>query len=465
MSKKDSALRARFCEAEQGHVFRFFDDLTTDQRALLLSQLRSIDLSLVKRLIEKHLVIDAAPHTALLAPAPVIPIATTPSQLADEAESRRVGEAALKAGRVAVIVVAGGQATRLGFDAPKGTFPIGPVSGKSLFQIHAEKILALGRRHGKALPLVVLVSPDNHAATRRFFEEQRWFGLQAEEVGFFEQGMLPALDRDGRLLLAERGRIFLSPDGHGGVYRALAESGWLEKLAKRGVDTLFYFQVDNPLVIVADPVFIGHHLRHGAELSLKVVAKRDAAEKVGVFALVDGKPGIVEYSDLPDEQREARQASGGLVFGAGSIAIHAFHLPFFERLGRDALALPYHLARKKVPYVDERGDVVSPSEPNGIKFESFVFDGLPLAKSVVAMEVRRTEEFAPVKNKTGEDSPESSRAAQSALFRLWLADAGFPVIDSQAAVEIGPLYALDRGELQEKLRRGAGRPLARVYLD
>jgi UDP-N-acetylglucosamine/UDP-N-acetylgalactosamine diphosphorylase len=465
VTRDDKALRAAFCESEQGHVFRFFDDLSSDEQATLLAQLQAIDLKRVRRLIEKHLAAGRPPAALHLAPAPVIPVATSEAERRDEAKSRKAGEEALKGGHVAVLVVAGGQATRLGYDAPKGTFPIGPVSAKSLFQIHAEKVLALSRRHGKPIPLLILVSADNHAATRRFFEERGWFGLDPKGVRFFEQGMLPALDRDGRLLLAERGRIFLSPDGHGGVFRALHGSGTLDFLAKRAIETVFYFQVDNPLVKVADPVFLGHHLRREAEFSLKVVAKRNAAEKVGVFALVDGKAGVVEYSDLPAAARDAKGPDGKLLYGAGSIAIHAFSLAFLRRLGRGESELPYHVARKKVPYVDERGEQVQPAEQNGLKFESFVFDGLAVAKEVVAMEVLRSEEFAPVKNKTGEDSPESAIQAQSNLFRSWLEEAGMRVEDPAAKVEIGPLFALDRAELSARLKGSQALPARRILVD
>jgi UDP-N-acetylglucosamine pyrophosphorylase len=464
-SRNDKALRAAFCEAEQGHIFRFFDDLSSDEQATLLAQLQSIDLKRVRKLIESHLAAGGPPAAPHLAPALVIPVPSTEAERRDEAKSRKAGEEALKGGHVAVLVVAGGQATRLGFDAPKGTFPIGPVSGKSLFEIHAEKVLALARRHGKPVPLLVLVSPDNHATTKRFFEEHASFGLDARQVRFIEQGMLPALDRDGRLLLAERGRIFLSPDGHGGVFRALHASGTLDFLGKRGIETVFYFQVDNPLVKVADPVFLGHHLRRAAEFSLKVVAKRNAAEKVGVFAQVDGKAGIVEYSDLPASARDAKGPDGKLLYGAGSIAIHAFSLAFLRRLGRGEGELPYHVARKKVPYVDERGEQVQPAEPNGLKFESFVFDGLALAKEVVAMEVLRSEEFAPVKNKTGEDSPETAIRAQSDLFRSWLEEAGMRVEDPAAKVEIGPLFALDRAELAARLKGQNALPARRILVD
>ena len=458
-------LRARFCEAEQGHVFRFFDELAAEEQATLIAQLRSIDLRLLRRLIETHVAVDAPVAPPRIAPAPVIPLAATPAQRRDETESRKAGEEALRAGRVAALVVAGGQATRLGYDAPKGTFPIGPVSGKSLFQIHAERVIALQRRYRVALPLLVLVSPDNHAETRRFFDQHGCFGLKNEDVWFFEQGMLPALDRDGRLLLAERGRIFLSPDGHGGVYRALAAAGLLDRLVERGIDLLFYFQVDNPLVKVADPVFLGHHLRRESEFSLKVVSKRDPAERVGVFAIVDGRPGIVEYSDLPDPLRDARDDQGRLLYSAGSIAIHLFNVAYLQRIARGDIELPYHVARKKVPYVDERGEVVQPSEANGIKIECFVFDALPLAKSVVAMEIARSEEFAPVKNRAGEDSPETSRRAQSELFRSWLEQAGFGGVDPTAAVEVGPLFALDRDEFKHRLHAKAGGGARRVLFD
>lgn len=462
---RNDRLRAAFCEAEQGHIFRFFDELASDEQATLMAQLQAIDLKRVRKLIEKHLAGAGPPAAPKLAPAPVIPVPASDAERRDEARARKTGEEALKGGHVAALVVAGGQATRLGYDAPKGTFPIGPVSGKSLFQVHAEKVVALARRHGKPVPLLVVVSPDNHAASKRFFEERAWFGLDPKQVRFVEQGMLPALDRDGRLLLAERGRIFLSPDGHGGVFRALHASGTLDFLAKRGIETVFYFQVDNPLVKVADPVFLGHHLRREAEFSLKVVAKRDAAEKVGVYALVDGKAGVVEYSDLPAAARDAKGADGKLLYGAGSIAIHAFSLAFLRRLGRGDGELPYHVARKKVPYVDERGEQVQPAEPNGLKFESFVFDGLALAKEVVAMEVLRSEEFAPVKNKTGEDSPESSVQAQSDLFRSWLEEAGMRVEDPKAKVEIGPLFALDRAELAARLKGSTALPARRILVD
>jgi UDP-N-acetylglucosamine/UDP-N-acetylgalactosamine diphosphorylase len=465
VTRTDKALRAAFCEADQGHVFRFFDELPSDEQATLLGQLRAIDLKRVRRLIEQHLAADDAEKSPALAPAPIVAVPSTEAERREEAKSRKTGEEALREGRVAVLIVAGGQATRLGYDAPKGTFPIGPVSGKSLFQIHAEKVVALGRRYGKPVPLLLLVSPDNHATTRAYFEERSFFGLDPKLVRFFEQGMLPALDRDGRLLLAERGRIFLSPDGHGGVYRALQASGCLDFLAKRGVDTVFYFQVDNPLVKVSDPVFLGHHLRRESEFSLKVVAKRDAAEKVGVYAQIDGRPGIVEYSDLPPAQRDVKGADGRLLFGAGSIAIHAFSLPFLRRLGRGDVELALHVARKNIPYVGERGEVVHPGEANGIKFESFVFDGLSIAKTVLAMEVERSEEFAPVKNKSGEDSAETAIQAQSDLFRSWLADAGLEVEDPKARIEIGPLFALDRGELAARFKGSGVLPARRILLD
>ena len=464
MAAGEEDLRKAFCDAEQGHVFRFWDELNADDRKVLLGQLASIEIDQLDRLIETHLAEQKSLPPPSLSPGEVIAIPRSDADREDAARSKQVGEEALRQGQVAVLVVAGGQATRLGYDGPKGTLPITPVTRRSLFSVHAQKTLALQRRYQGRVPFLVLVSPQNHEATRRFFEEKSFFGLDPDQVSFFEQGMLPAIDGDGRLLLAERGRIFLSPDGHGGVFRALLRSGLFEQLESQGVHTLFYFQVDNPLVKVADPVFLGHHLRAEADLSLKVVRKRDAQEKVGVYALVDERPGIIEYSDLSPEQRDAGDADG-LKYWAGNIAIHAFQLSFLRQIATGECELPYHMARKKVPHVDERGERVQPSEPNGVKFESFVFDALPFARKVVAMEVERSEEFAPVKNREGEDSPATAVAAQSALFRSWLSDAGIPVADEKARIEVGPLFALDREELHRKIRKDGLLGARTVLLD
>ena len=352
------------------------------------------------------------------------------------------------------MLVAGGQGSRLGFDKPKGMFPAGAVSNASLYQIHAEKVLALSRRYGKPVPFLVMTSPATDEQTRSFFAEHRNFGLPAEQVTFFQQGTMPAVcAKSGRLLLEEPGKLFFSPNGHGGTLTALADSGLLADLTARGVRHVFYFQVDNPLVKVCDPGFIGRHIATQSEASSKVVAKTNPAEKVGVLVSTNGRCSIIEYTLLPKQLAERREPGGELSFRAGSPAIHLFSVPFLERVTRTAAgSLPYRTALKAVTHFDPiRGETIAaPSEPNAVKFERFIFDALPHAERWLAVETPRAEEFAPIKNASGADSPETSRRAlQIALHTEWLKSVG--INTNGHAVEISPLFALDSDELAEKI--------------
>ncbi len=375
-----------------------------------------------------------------------------------------IGEKALAAGEVAVVIVAGGSGTRLGFDGPKGTYPIAPVSAASLFQIHAEKVVALSRRHGRMIPLYIMTSPENHEVTARFFEENDNFGLS--HVRFFVQGQMPAVDREsGQILLAEKGHVALSPDGHGGTLYALAAPGrspvpsCLEEMRELGVRTIFYFQVDNPMVKIADPAFLGLHRQADAEMSFKVIEKIAPDEKLGVVVRVDGKPQVIEYSDLPAELAELREPDGGLQLWAGSIAVHALERSFVERLVQGDTRLPFHRAIKKVPFVDSNGDIIRPDAPNAVKFERFIFDALPMAGRFALVETDRAVEFEPLKNATGPDSPATVRQRMSDQFADWLEAAGAKVerrSDGSVpfGIEISPLYALDAAELKAKLPPG-----------
>jgi UDP-N-acetylglucosamine/UDP-N-acetylgalactosamine diphosphorylase len=370
------------------------------------------------------------------------------------------GEAMLAGGEVAVVVVAGGQGTRLGFDGPKGTYPIGPVSGATLFQIHCEKIVALGRRHGRPIPLYVMTSPENHEATARFFAEHANFGL--ERVRLFTQGQMPAVDKaTGKILLADKGQLALSPDGHGGTLTALAAPGpdnspsCLEEMRAAGIRTIFYFQVDNPLVQIADPAFLGLHRKADAEVSFKVVEKVHPDERVGVVVEVGGRPQVIEYTDLPRDLAERREPEGTLELWAGSIAIHVFERAFIERIVARA-ELPFHRAIKKVPFVDDSGAPVEPAAPNAVKFETFIFDALPLAERYAVVECDRAIEFEPLKNASGPDSPASVRQRMSDNFAGWLESAGAAVVRSSDGstpfgIEISPLFALDAAELKGKV--------------
>ncbi len=359
------------------------------------------------------------------------------------------GEALVRAGKVACFMVAGGQGTRLGWDAPKGTFPATPITQAPLFQVFAEQILAARRRFSAMIRWYIMTSPMNDAPTREFFARHDHFGLGKDTVMFFPQGTLPSLSLDGKLLLAEIDEIAVNPDGHGGSLRALRHSGALDDMRAHGIEHISYFQVDNPLVHAVDPRFVGVHAAHpdsSGEMTSKMVAKRDAAEKVGVFCISGGRTMVVEYSDLPSSLAAERDGSGRLRFDAGSIAIHMLSREFVERLTAHGLALPLHKARKKVPFVNDDGVRVEPSAPNAIKMETFVFDAIPMARASVVLETDRAEEFAPIKNADGDDSPVTSIAAQSARAARWLEAAGWAIPRSaegapDCTIELSPLAA------------------------
>lgn len=449
MSSVPPELHQQLRQHGQEHVLTGWNELGADERRELHEQLRRLDLEQLRRLYHQREETFTLPAAERIASLPAVRLNPTDRHL------RQRGEEALRRGEVAVLIVAGGQGSRLGFEQPKGMFPIGPVTNKPLFQVHAEKVLALRRRLGAAIPLLVMTSPATDAETGAFFRANRWFGLPAEEVHFFCQGTMPALDLEtGRLLLERPGRLFTSPNGHGGTLTALADSGLLERLRRQGVKQVFYFQVDNPLVRVADPVFLGHHLAHEAEVSSKVIAKEGPTDTLGNLVLVDGRCSIIEYSDLPEDLARQTDAQGRLRLWAGNPAIHIFTADFLDRMTRDARHLPFHVARKKVPHML----APQPERENALKFEKFIFDVLPRAERWTAVETTRPAEFVPLKKAEGPESPAAVRQAMSNLAADWLEQAAVQVPrDSKGNVavplEISPLFALDAAELGAKVDR------------
>ena len=443
-------LHATLAGHGQEGLLRFWDGLDAGGRARLERDLRSLDLDLLDRLIET--LVRGGEE-----PADVGGIEPVEPDPAPSAEAIAEGEDALARGAVAVVIVAGGQGTRLGFDGPKGCYPIGPVTDRSLFQIHCEKVAALGRLYGTTPPLYVMTSEDNHAATEGFLAGHDRFGL--EHLRLFRQGTMPAVDAEsGAVLLAAPDRVALSPDGHGGTVRALLRTGCLDDMRERGIETIFYLQVDNPLIAVGDPGFVGAHRLAGAEVSSKVVRKTDPAEKVGVVAARDGRQLVVEYSDVPDRMAEQRRPDGGLAFAAGSIALHVFSRDFVDRVAATA-ELPFHRALKRVPYVDGGGSPVDPDEPNAVKFEQFIFDTLPLARRSLVLETSREGEFEPLKNAEGASSPETVRqrlsdAAAELLERAGAAVSRRPDGSAAVPIELGPLIAADPAELARRVPAG-----------
>lgn len=443
--------------AGQGHLVRAVERLDGARRDALERQIAALDLPQLRRLIAEVATGDEPHELGLLQPPEVIPAPVAGRDDERERAARAAGAAHLRAGRVAVVMLAGGQGTRLGFEGPKGAFPFAPVTGTTLFAHHAATIAALRARYATALPWYIMTAPHNHEQTEAIFAAADRFGLAAGSVRLFSQGVLPAVDRHtGAILLEAPDRLALSPDGHGGIFPALARAGILQELAEQGIATIVTANVDNPLLRIARAEFLGHHLLTGAEMSNIVVRKHDPEERVGVVAMRDGRTVLVEYSDLPAELAAARADDGGLRFWAGSVAAHAVQREFAARLTD---GLPYHRAIKRVPYVDDGGRLVTPDEPNAVKFEAFMFDALPLAARATSVESLRADEFSPIKNADGSDSPATARRDLNRRNARWLRAAGVEVAvstdgDPPVDIEIDPRVALDADELRQRLPAG-----------
>lgn len=456
-------LLEKFRSHGQQHVFRFQQELTADQRQSLFQELSRLNLEEVDELVRTLVQDGSAGGVNLegIEPSPYLPHPDHGGEAGEWQRAFEHGEQALRAGKVGAFTVAGGQGTRLGFDAPKGTFPTTPIREASLFQVFAEKIRFAEQEYATTIPWVLMTSRINDQPTREFFEKNQFFGLQKEQVFFAIQGMMAAVDYQGKLILSDKGELALNPDGHGGSFRCLYQSGAIDFLRARGVELLSYFQVDNPLVQCIDPAFIGLHLRHHSQMSSKTVEKAYPAEKLGHFCRRGECLEVVEYSDMPAEMTELRQENGKLLFGAGSIAIHILDLNFTANIGEEREAryrLPYHRADKAIPYVDERGNRVQPDKPNGIKFERFLFDALPFAENPLVVETLREEDFSPVKNAEGVDSPETCRRDLSRQAARWLKKAGVSVPvngegDPAYPIEISPLVAASPEQLKRWLAK------------
>ena len=448
--------------AGQGQIFRFWDKLDDAGKTQLAAQIAELDFEELNDLAADYVV--KRPETAIpadLAPAPFYPaVPRNDAEAAYYAQATAAGEELLRAGRVCMLTVAGGQGTRLGFDGPKGTYPIGPVSGRSLFGYFAGTIKAAQEKYGNTITWYLMTSVINDGPTRAFFKENNYFGLNPDHVVFFTQGSMPAFGTDGKLLLGAKDSLSLSPNGHGGTLLALRTSGALDRMTKENCDVISYFQVDNPLAPMLDPLFLGLHVLENSEMSAIMLPKTNPYEKLGNFCVTGGRTQIIEYSDLPAELAESRNPDGSLRFVAGSPAIHVISRDFVSRLTEGGrLQLPWHRADKKVPYVDADGNLIKPEEPNAVKLESFIFDALPLAAKTMILEGNREGMFAPTKNSTGVDSAESCREMLLERDARVLERAGFTVRKADgsriADIELAPEYAVS----PELLRKFADRTI------
>ncbi len=419
----------------QEHLLNFYPELDEAGQAELLQQIDDLDVARIDRLY-----VELVVKRSLAIADELSNINSVTLQELPPAEKKRLWDLGLNAiakGEVCAFLVAGGQGSRLGFEGPKGAYDIGLPSHKSLFQLQAERLKHIGDRAGFSIPWYIMTSPLNHLDTTNFFKKHNYFGLKAEDIHFFPQGTLPSVDENGRILLAEPGRISANPDGSGGCFRAFKESGLLEDITARGIKYVFFYGVDNALVRICDPYFIGFAIDQDKDITSKAVKKVHPAEKVGVFAYRNQKPSIIEYTELPPDLAEATDDKGNLLYGSGNIVTHIIKESFLTRvLEKDP---PYHVAHKKVEYTDETGHIVKPESPNAYKFEALYFDLFQFADDMAILNIPREEEFSPVKNFDGADSKDTAREMFLDLCTGWVKNLG---IDTVKRLEISPLLSV-----------------------
>ncbi|KAL0092233.1 nucleotide-diphospho-sugar transferase [Phycomyces blakesleeanus] len=419
------ALKARFAAAGQEHVFHFYNELSAEDQAKLYKQLETIDVERLNVIYQKAIqgAEAAGEQDASLEPLSGEVFESVLNSSAEKLQEwETIGLTQIAQGKVAVILMAGGQGTRLGSSAPKGCYDINLPSHKPLFQLQAERILRLqeiARQYKKPgdgvdsiIPWYIMTSGPTHGPTYDFFKKNNFFGLKEQNVIFFEQGVLPCLTMEGKIILEDKAKVAMAPDGNGGIYAAVQNKGVIDSLKERGILYTHCYCVDNCLARVADPVFIGYSVSKGTDCGVKVVRKEQPEEPVGVVCLRNGKYGVVEYSEITEELTQRRNEDGSLSFGAANIANHFFSTAFLERVPTFAAELEYHIAKKKIKFVDlETGEQISPKANSGMKLECFVFDVFPFAHSLSVLEVDRKDDFSPLKNApgSGADCPETSR--------------------------------------------------------
>ncbi|XP_072310218.1 UDP-N-acetylhexosamine pyrophosphorylase-like protein 1 [Eucyclogobius newberryi] len=428
--------------ADQAHVLQFWSELNEAERDVFLQELSQLDVSGLRGHCEgaaRAAASVAASLDDLMEPVP--PEFIGSARKSDKtflAHWENEGLLHISKNRVGVLLLAGGQGTRLGVQYPKGMYNVGLPSGKTLYQIQAERLhkiqeLAEAKHGSKCIvPWYIMTSEFTLTPTEKFFKENNYFGLDPVNINMFEQRMIPAVTFDGKVILQGKGKIAMAPDGNGGLYQALVDNNVLEDMKKRGVEYLHVYCVDNILVKMADPVFIGFCVSKEADCGAKVVEKVSPTEPVGVVCRVQGVAQVVEYSEILQATAELRGPSGELVYSAGNICNHFFTRQFLQNLTmNNEKHLKEHVAIKKVPFVDKCGNEVKPTKPNGIKMEKFVFDVFPFSKSFVVFEVVREDEFSPLKNADGAatDSPSTARNALLHLHCRWAAAAGATVLD------------------------------------
>ena len=388
----------------QEHLLNGYEELPENKRKELLQELQAIDFELVDSLYKK------TKKGVDLSNDKIEPIEYVDKYKLNEnyKEFEAIGKKAICEGKLAAVTMAGGQGTRLGHNGPKGTYDIGLDSHKSLFELLSDYLKEEGKKYGVTIPWFIMTSRENNDATVEFFAKHKYFGFEKDKnIFFFMQGQLPMIDTEGKILIGENGLVKLAANGHGGIFEALVKNKMTNKMRELGVEWVFIGGVDNCLVKMVDPVLMGIAIDKKVTAAGKSVVKANAHEKVGVFCKKNGKPSVVEYSEISEEMAERITADGELVFGESHILCNLFNISSIERMG--SMPLPYHSAFKKATYIDKDGNKVVPTSPNAYKFEAFLFDAFGELDDMAILRVKREEEFAPVKNATGVDSPETAR--------------------------------------------------------
>ncbi len=388
----------------QEHLLNGYINLDETKQKKLLEQLNKIDFNLINCLYEN------TKKEIDLGNSKIEPIEYYDKYKLNEEykELESIGEKAIREGQLAVVTMAGGQGTRLGHSGPKGTYDIGLESHKSLFELLSDSIKESEKKYNVSIPWFIMTSEENNKETVEFFEKNKFFGFEKNKtIYFFTQGQLPMVDTEGKILIGEDGLVKEAADGHGGIFESLVKSKMTDEMRRMGIKWVFVGGVDNCLAKMVDPVFLGIGINKNVTAVGKSIVKANPQEKVGVFCKKDGKPYVIEYSEISKEMAEEVDENGELKFGESHILCNLFALDSIERMGRTPL--PYHSAFKKATYIDKDGNLVEPTSPNAYKFEAFLFDAFGELDNMIVLRGKREEEFAPVKNMNGVDSPETAR--------------------------------------------------------
>lgn len=389
---------------EQEHLLKNYNKLDNNQKEILLNQISEINFEQLENLFKKT---EKKEKLEINNIEPIEYIVKKDIPRQEKENYDKLGEAAIKKGELAVVTMAGGQGTRLGHKGPKGTFYLGTNPDKSLFEILCDKLKYAKKQYNIKINWYIMTSEENNDDTVEFFKENNYFGYDKENVLFFKQGVLPMLLENGKIIQNEKGFIKLAADGHGGIFSAMFKNNIIDHMKKNGIKWIFIGPVDNPLVNFVDPTMIGLGIEKQILGVGKSLVKANAHEKVGVFCKKNGKPSVIEYTEITDDLAEAKNEKNEFLYGEAHINCNLFNIKALEKIGDKKL--PYHVAFKKSKYIDENGNIVEPKEPNSYKFESFIFDAFEQVDGMMVLRVEREDEFAPVKGLTGEDSAESAR--------------------------------------------------------